>query len=154
MNTPKGLYGKLALAEMVTWALLILGLALKYVFKVTEMATTIFGGIHGFTFLCYVATTILVWINQKWTFGRGVAGLFSSIIPFMTYPFEQNTLKAGLLEGPWRFTDVSERPNGIFEWALATIIRRPFLSALAILIILAVVFSLLLMAGPPTQWFS
>nr|WP_120492561.1 DUF3817 domain-containing protein [Corynebacterium lactis] len=154
MNTPKSLYGKLALAEMVTWALLLLGLALKYIFKVTEMATTIFGGIHGFTFLCYVATTILVWINQGWSAGRGVAGLASSIIPFMTYPFEQNSLKAGLLEGSWRFTDPQEQPKGLFEWILAMIIRRPFLSAMAILVVLVVVFSLLLMAGPPTQWFS
>ena len=154
MNSPKNLYGKLAAAEMVTWALLILGLLLKYVFKVTEMATTIFGGIHGFIFLCYVATTILVWINQRWTVGRGIAGLASSIIPFMTYPFEQNCLNKGLLEGPWRFTDLNEQPNNIFEWALALVIRRPFVAAFTILVILTVVFTLLLMAGPPTQWFS
>ncbi|WP_311509560.1 DUF3817 domain-containing protein, partial [uncultured Corynebacterium sp.] len=96
MNSPKKLYGVLAAAEMVTWALLLLGLALKYLFKVTDIATTIFGGIHGFTFLCYVVTTIMVWINQQWSFGRGVIGLASSIIPFATYPFERNTLKAGL----------------------------------------------------------
>lgn len=154
MNSPKKLYGVLAAAEMVTWALLLLGLALKYLFKVTDIATTIFGGIHGFTFLCYVVTTIMVWINQQWGFGRGVIGLASSIIPFATYPFERNTLKAGLLDRPWRFTDESEEPQGFFEWALAMIIRRPFISAFVILIVLAVVFTLLLMAGPPTQWFS
>lgn len=154
MNSPKKLYGILAAAEMVTWALLLLGLALKYLFKVTDVATTIFGSIHGFTFLCYVVTTIMVWINQQWSFGRGVIGLASSIIPFATYPFEQNTLKAGLLDRPWRFTDESEEPQGIFEWALAMIIRRPFISAFVIFIVLVVVFTLLLMAGPPTQWFS
>ena len=154
MNSPKKLYGILAAAEMVTWALLLIGLALKYLFKVTDVATTIFGSIHGFTFLCYVATTIMVWINQRWSFGRGVVGLASSIIPFATYPFEQNTLKAGLLDQPWRFTDESEQPQDIFEWALAMVIRRPFISAFVILIVLIVVFTLLLMAGPPTQWFS
>lgn len=154
MNSPKKLYGVLAAAEMVTWALLLFGLALKYLFKVTDVATTIFGSIHGFTFLCYVVTTIMVWINQRWSFGRGVVGLASSIIPFATYPFEQNALKAGLLDQPWRFTDESEEPQDIFEWALAMIIRRPFISAFAILIVLIVVFTLLLMAGPPTQWFS
>lgn len=154
MNSPKKLYGVLAAAEMVTWALLLLGLALKYLFKVTDIATTIFGGIHGFTFLCYVVTTIMVWINQQWSFGRGVIGLASSIIPFATYPFERNTLKAGLLDRPWRFTDESEEPQDIFEWTLAMIIRRPFISAFVILIVLVVVFTLLLMAGPPTQWFS
>lgn len=154
MNSPKKLYGILAAAEMVTWALLLLGLVLKYVFKVTDSATTIFGSIHGFTFLCYVATTILVWINQRWSFGRGAVGLASSIIPFATYPFEQNTLKAGLLDQPWRFTDESKKPQDFFEWVLAMVIRRPFVSAFVILIVLAVVFTLLLMAGPPTQWFS
>lgn len=154
MNSPKRLYGVLAAAEMVTWALLLLGLALKYLFKVTDVATTIFGSIHGFTFLCYVVTTIMVWINQKWSFGRGIIGLASSIIPFATYPFGRNTLKAGLLDRPWRFSNESEEPQGIFEWTLAMIIRRPIILAFAILIVIAVVFTLLLMAGPPTQWFS
>ncbi|MDO5029157.1 MAG: DUF3817 domain-containing protein [Corynebacterium sp.] len=154
MNSPKKLYGVLAAAEMITWALLILGMALKYVFKVTDAATSIFGGLHGFTFLCYLVTTILVWINQRWSFGRGVVGLASSIIPFATYPFEQNTLKAGLLDKPWRFTDPEEEPADIFEWVLSMVIRRPFVSAFVILGILLIVFTLLLMAGPPTQWFS
>lgn len=154
MNSPKKLYGVLAGAEMITWALLLLGLALKYLFKLTDVATTIFGGLHGFTFLCYIVTTILVWINQRWSFGRGVMGLASSIIPFATYPFEQNTLKAGQLEKPWRFTDQDEQPADVFEWILAVVIRRPFLSAMAIFGILIIVFMLLLMAGPPTQWFS
>jgi integral membrane protein len=154
MTSPKKLYGVLAAAEMITWALLILGMALKYVFKVTDAATTIFGGLHGFTFLCYLVTTILVWINQRWSFGRGVVGLASSIIPFATYPFEQNTLKAGQLDKPWRFTDPDEEPADIFEWALSMVIRRPFVSAFVILGILLIVFTLLLMAGPPTQWFS
>ena len=154
MNSPKKLYGVLAAAEMITWALLILGMALKYVFKVTDAATSIFGGLHGFTFLCYLVTTILVWINQRWSFGRGVVGLASSILPFATYPFEQNTLKAGLLDKPWRFTDPEEEPADIFEWVLSMVIRRPFVSAFVILGILLIVFTLLLMAGPPTQWFS
>lgn len=154
MNSPKGLYSKLALAEMVTWALLILGLVLKYVTKTTELGTAIFGSIHGFVFLSYLVTTVLVWINQRWSFARGIIGLGSSILPFMTYPFERSTEKAGLLDGPWRFVDDSEQPRGLFESVLAMVIRRPFVSAFVAIIIIAVVFSLLLMAGPPTQWFQ
>ena len=32
--------------------------------------------------------------------------------------------------------------------------RRPLPAALVTLVVLVIVFSLLLMAGPPTQWFS
>lgn len=154
MNSPKKLYGMLAAAEMVTWTLLIFGLLLKYVFAVTDMATRIFGGIHGFVFLCYVATTLLVWINQRWTVRRGLTGLASSVIPFMTYPFERNCLKKGLLEGPWRFVNTDEKPQSIFEWALALIVRRPIAAAFTIIVIVAALFTVLLMAGPPTQWFG
>lgn len=153
MNTPKGLYSKLALAEMITWALLIFGLVLKYVTETTELGTAIFGSIHGFVFLSYIVTTLLVWINQRWSFARGVVGLASSILPFMTYPFERSTEKAGLLEGPWRFVDDSDEPNGFFEVILAMVIRRPWVSAFSAVIIISIVFTLLLMAGPPTQWF-
>ncbi|MEJ5919745.1 DUF3817 domain-containing protein [Corynebacterium sp. H78] len=154
MNSPKSLYRRLAIAEMVTWALLLFGLVLKYVTKTTELASTIFGGIHGFVFLSYAAVTIIVWINQRWSVARGILGLASSIIPFMTVPFERATEKAGLLDGPWRFTDLNEKPRGIFETILATIVRRPGFSAAIIAAVVMIVFVLLLLAGPPTQWFA
>lgn len=153
MDTPKSLYRKLALAEMVTWTILIIGILLKN-FADMPLATTIGGSIHGFVFLSYAAVTILVWGNQRWSFGRGVLGLASAIIPYMTVPFERATERAGKLDGPWRFRDTDETPRTLPEKILAPIVRHPAAAAVVILVGVAIVFALLLNAGPPTEWFS
>ena len=153
MDTPKSLYRKLALAEMATWTILIIGLVLKYAADM-PIATRIGGSIHGFVFLSYAAVTILVWINQRWSFGRGILGLGSAVIPYMTVPFERATERAGKLDGPWRFRDTDEAPRTLPEKFLAPIVKRPLAAGVVILIAVAVVFSLLLQAGPPTEWFA
>lgn len=153
MDTPKSLYRTLAQAEMVTWTILITGLILKYAADM-PLATRIGGSIHGFVFLFYAAVTILVWVNQKWSFGRGILGLGSAIIPYMTVPFERSTERAGKLDGPWRFRDTDEAPRTLPEKVLAPIVRHPLAAAVAILVTVAIVFALLLNAGPPTEWFS
>lgn len=153
METPKSLYAKLAFAEMVTWTILIIGIVLKRAADM-PLATTIGGSIHGFVFLSYAATTILVWINQGWSAGRGVAGLASAIIPYLTVPFERSTEKAGLLDGPWRFRGTDEAPRTLPEKLLAAVVRRPAAAAAVIIVGVAVVFFLLLQAGPPTEWFA
>ena len=151
--TPRILYKRLALAEMVTWTLLILGMIGKYAFGL-EWATTVGGSIHGFVFLCYAVTTVLVWVDKRWSFGTGVLGLASAIIPYATYPFERSVEKRGLLAGPWRLGSDEESPRGVHEKLVASALRSPVLALIVTLVVVAVVFSLLLLAGPPTEWFS
>ena len=52
--TPKKLFNFFAVAEAITWALLLFGMFLKYVTQTTEVGVRIGGGIHGFVFLCFV----------------------------------------------------------------------------------------------------
>lgn len=148
--TPRRLYSAIATAEMITWALLIAGIVLKYT-GITPLGVKIAGPIHGFTFLTYGAITILIWINNRWSVGRGMVGLLSTIIPFATVPFERNTEEAGLIDGDWRFRDPAEHPAGVFEHILALVVRRPALAALIIFVLLVVVFTVLLILGPPYQ---
>lgn len=148
--SPKKLYASLATAEMVTWALLLFGMALKYT-GVTPLVTRFAGGLHGFTFLCFGAVTILLWINNRWPASRGVLGLLSTVIPFCTVPFERSVDKAGLIDGPWRFRDPSELPHGFFETVLAFIVRKPWLSTVLILVLVTALFVVLLILGPPYQ---
>lgn len=151
--SPQVLFRRLALAEMVTWALLILGLVLKYVTHTTELGVRIFGSIHGFVFLSYCAVVLLVWLNQRWTAGVGLLSLGSAIIPFATVPMEHHLDNTGKLEGPWRMQR-GEQPAGLGDRILALAVRYPLPVAIVTVIGVAVVFSVLLMAGPPTQWFS
>ena len=151
-RSPHRLYRLLAVAEVITWALLITGMILKYVLHVTELGVRIGGGIHGFVFLAYCAATVLVGVDQRWGAGRIALGLGSAVIPFVTVAFERWAERRGMLAEAWRL--LTESPRTAAERLAAVILRRPVLSAVVILVLVAVVFTLLLQAGPPTQWFS
>lgn len=150
--TPRTLYLRLALAEMVTWTLLILGMVGKYGFGL-EWATTVGGSIHGFVFLCYAVTTIAVWTDKRWSFGTGVLGLASAVIPYATYPFERSVERRGLLAGPWRLGQGGDAPRNLPERLLAFALRSPILAIVVALVLIAIVFTILVTAGKPTEWF-
>lgn len=151
--TPRILYSRLAFAEVITWTLLILGMVGKYVFGL-DWATMVGGSIHGFVFLCYGAATVAVWTDKRWSPGTGVLGLASAVIPYATVPFERSVERRGLLEGPWRLGPEGETPRSLPERALAFALRSPVVALIVTLVVVAVVFSLLLVAGKPTEWFS
>lgn len=146
--SPRTLFRIFANAEMVTWAGLILAIILRQT-GVTPQFVPIAGGIHGFVFLCYSATTIFVWINQRWSTGRGLVGLFLAIVPFATVPFELAVDKKGLLGGPWRLAPGGEEPRGFFEHVQAWVLRRPLLALLLVVVAITVLFVVLLWLGPP-----
>jgi integral membrane protein len=145
---PKRLYAVLAGAEMVTWALLILGMVLKYS-GTSEAFVPVFGMLHGVVFIAYCVVTCFVWVNQRWSFGRGVAGLASAIVPFCTVPFERSTERRGLLEGGWRLAPGGEAPRGRVEALQAWCLRRPLLAAAAGVVFVGAVTTVLLILGPP-----
>lgn len=146
--TPKKLYGALALAEMVTWALLILGMVLKYS-GTTEALVPVFGLAHGVVFLAYCVVTVFVWVNQRWSFARGLLGLASAVIPFATLPFERATARRGLLEGGWRLAPGGEQPAGPVEKLQALCLRRPVAASVAGAVLVAAATAVLLAVGPP-----
>ena len=151
--TPRTLYMRLAFAEVITWTLLILGMIGKYAFG-QEWATAVGGGIHGFVFLCYVVTTIAVWTDKRWSFGTGVMGLASAVVPYATVPFERWADRRGLLEGPWRLGPGGEDPRSVPERALGSALRSPVAALIVTVVVVAAVFTLPLVAGKPTEWFA
>ncbi|OYN92386.1 DUF3817 domain-containing protein [Parenemella sanctibonifatiensis] len=151
-STPNRLYRVLALAEVVTWTLLMAGMVLKYVLQATDALVRIGGGLHGFTFLSYCVTTVLVAVDQRWKLSHLAMGLGSAIVPYLTVPFERWALKKGLLGHEWRLR--SDEPAGFFERVAAYALRHPIAAGLVAIVVVAVVFSVLLMLGPPTEWFS
>lgn len=148
--TPKSLYRTLALAEAVTWTLLMVGMVLKYVTETTEVLVRVGGGAHGFVFLSYCVTTVLIAVDRRWSLGRLAAGLGSAVVPFLTIPFERSVERAGLLGERWRLLE--EQPSGLGERPVARALRSPVHAGVLTLVVLAVVFSGLLLLGPPTEW--
>ncbi len=148
--TPRRLYRSLAIAEILTWTLLLIGMVLKYVTHTTDVVVRLGGGVHGFVFLAYCAVTVLLGVDRRWSPGRVLAGLGSAVVPYLTLAFERSADRAGLLHERWRLR--TEEPGGLAEQVVARGLRAPLVAAAVTLVVLAVVFSGLLVAGPPTQW--
>lgn len=145
--SPRMLFRSFAIAEMFTWAGLITALVLR-AFEVTDLVP-IAGGIHGFVFLCYSATTIFVCVNQKWPLRLGLTGLLLAIIPFATVPFEIVADRKGLLSGDWRLAPGGEAPQGFIEHVQAWVLRHVLLSIILLILLVTTLFITLLWLGPP-----
>ena len=150
--TPQKLHRTAAILETITWALLLLGMTLKYS-GATDSVVPITGSIHGFGFLCFVVMTTLIWVNNRWTPILGLTGLVVSVIPFAAWPFARWAEKQGHLEGGWRFrnTETETHPEGIFDWVLYQTVRYPARSIVVVLVVVTTIFSLLLLLGPPVS---
>lgn len=145
--SPRTLFRSFALAEMVTWAGLIAALILR-AFDFANFVP-IAGGIHGFVFLCYSATTIFVWVNQRWRLSVGLTGLLLAVVPFATVPFEIAIDRKGLLTGGWRLAPGGEEPRGFIEQVQAWVLRHAILSAVLLILFVIALFIGLLWLGPP-----
>lgn len=146
---PASLYRVLAIAEAITWTLLISALIARAV-GAPGIVVTIAGGIHGFVFLSYGATAILVAFNQRWSIGLGILAVASAVVPYATIPMEVWLHRKGRLKGEWRLEE-SDHPQDR-TWYDKTM--RWFLNHAAILVALIVVavvalYVVLLIVGPP-----
>lgn len=150
--TPKRFFTFFAIAETVTWTLLLIGMFLKYVTQTTEVGVRIGGGIHGFIFICFVIAVIGVGTSQQWSKRRIAIGLGSAIIPYATIPFERSVEKTGSLEGDWGLGRNGRTPRTWFEKLASWCIRNPWLAIGLGIIFVILVFSGLLLAGPPGEW--
>ncbi len=150
---PKDLFVVFAIAEAITWTLLILGLLAKALTTMAPIVVTVVGGIHGLVFLGYGVTAALVGVNQRWSTRKIILGIALAIVPYATIPFERVQLKKETLEGEWR-TTASDHPkdNTWFDRLFRWFINRPVLLVLALLLVVAAIFAALLLVGPPDSW--
>jgi len=147
--TPKRLFRTLAIAEAITWTLLISGLILRATIGL-DIAVSIGGGIHGFVFLAYGATAVLLAVNQRWNPGVAVVAVTSAIIPYATIPVERWLARSGRLEGDWRREETDDpRDKNWFDRLIRWFIRHPVLLIVAIAAAVVVLFVVLLALGPP-----
>ncbi|WP_243227323.1 DUF3817 domain-containing protein [Microbacterium sp. CIAB417] len=149
LRTPYALFRTLAIAEMVSWTLLIGGLVVRAVAGFAP-AVTIGGGIHGFIFLSYGATVVLVAKNQRWSGGVTILALVSAVVPYATLPVELWLSRTGRLLGAWRLQAGSDPRDAVWhDRLLRSVLRRPVLSAVVIAAAVVVTFAALLVIGPP-----
>jgi integral membrane protein len=148
-RTPLNLFRALSVAEAITWTLLIAALIARAVTG-NALVVTVAGGIHGFIFLSYGATAILVAMNQRWGVWPAVVAIASAVIPFATIPSELWLHRSRRLEGAWRLEETSDpRDRAWYDRWMRWFLRRPWALALLILIAIVVLFTVLLIVGPP-----
>ena len=145
--SPLLLFRRVAIAEAVTWALLLTGMVLKYGTHTTDLAVRVFGMAHGVVFIAYCLSTVLVAVDQRWSRGRLLLGLVASIPPFATVLFERYAERRGALGATWRLR--GSAPSGALERVAAWLLRNPLRGALAGLVAVAVLTGVALVVGPP-----
>lgn len=149
MVTPQRFYSVFAIGEAITWALLLIGMFLKYVTQTTELGVRIGGGLHGFMFIAFCFVTVFVGFSQQWGARRILLGLGSAIPPFFTIPFEISAVRRGELSGEWGLGPNGRKPRGVIEHLIAWAITRPVLTVVLGLLVVAVIFTVMVVVGPP-----
>ncbi|MEV8219891.1 DUF3817 domain-containing protein [Microbacterium sp. NPDC077391] len=148
-TTPARLFRVLAIAEAITWTLLISALILRAVGQ-PSVLVTIGGGIHGFVFLAYGATAVLLAFNQRWHAGVAATAIASAIVPYATIPAEIWLHRSRRLEGQWRLTETDDpRDRTWYDRTMRWFLHRPWVLAVLILVAIVAIFSILLLIGPP-----
>lgn len=151
--TPRSFYRVVAIAEAITWTLLIAGLLLKYVFDAGDIGVRVGGSIHGFVFLSYAATAVLVGVNQRWKVGLIAFGVLTAIVPYATIPFDRWLEKNRKLEGGWRTTATDDpRDHTWISRLLRWFLAHPLVFAALLVVGVAVIFTVLVTLGPPGEW--
>ncbi len=151
--TPRSFYRVVAIAEAVTWTLLIAGMLLKYVFDAGNLGVLIGGSLHGLVFVTYAATAVLVGVNQRWPIKLIVGAVITAIVPYATIPFDRWLEKNDKLEGGWR-TEATDDPRDhtwidrVLRWFLNH--PRALVAVFAIAVVAIV--TILLIIGPPGGW--
>jgi integral membrane protein len=147
--SPRTLYRRIALAEVVTWALLLVGMALKYVTHTTELGVKVFGLLHGVVFIAFCLVTVLLWVNQRWTAREGVLGLLSAVPPFVTVWWERRLERRGRLDGGWRLSRDGEAPTNPAERLVAALLARPMVAVGVGIVAVLALTGVALLVGPP-----
>jgi integral membrane protein len=144
--TPRSLFRGLAVAEAITWALLLTGMFLKYGTETTELGVQVFGMVHGVVFIAYCLVTVLVAVDQRWSVGRALLGLVAAVPPFATLLFEAYADRRGLLGREWLSRhDSPTAPQRAVCWLL----RHHRLAGGLLVVAVAGLTGVALVVGPP-----
>lgn len=147
--TPRTLFTWLARAEVVTWTLLLIGMALKYVTRTTELGVSVFGLVHGVVFLAFVLVTVVLWVDQRWPLREVVLVLACAIPPFATLYAERRVERLQLAPSRWRLRVGGDEAASVPERAVAAALARPVAAALVGALAVGTATLVLLLIGPP-----
>lgn len=93
MSSPIHSFRKIAVAEGVSYILLLfIAMPLKYFFQ-QPAAVKYVGWIHGILFIAYVAWLLTCMARYKWSFKRVAFFFIASLLPFVPFVVERQLKK-------------------------------------------------------------
>lgn len=151
--TPHSFYRTLAIAEAITWTLLITGMLLKYVAGLGSLPVLIGGSIHGLVFITYALTAVLVGINQRWSIPLIVLAVATAIIPYATIPFDLWLDRNNKLVGDWHREATDDPRDQVWvRRLLRWFLTHPGTLVTLFVVAVIVIMTTLLLVGPPGGW--
>jgi integral membrane protein len=151
--TPRAFYRAVAIAESITWTLLIIGMLLKYVAGLGTLPVLIGGSIHGFVFITYALAAVLIGVNQRWSIQQIAFAVVTAIVPYATIPFDVWLDRRGKLDGDWhRVATDDPRDHTWVRRLLRWFIGHPAVLISVFVVGIVVIMSPLLIVGPPGGW--
>lgn len=147
--TPRTTFRALAIAEAVTWALLLTGMVVKYGTEAEswgELGVRVFGMVHGVVFIAYCLVTVVVAIDQRWSLARTALGLAGAVPPFATLLFEAYADRRGLLGAEW--LSRADSPTALQRW-VCWLLEHYWLAVGLLVAAVAALTALALLVGPP-----
>ncbi|MET4004854.1 MULTISPECIES: DUF3817 domain-containing protein [Arthrobacter] len=148
--SPRTFYRTLAIAEAITWTLLIAAMIMKYVFKVGDWPVTVGGFAHGLVFIAYVTTAVLVGLNQRWPVRLILGAAATAVVPYLTIPFDRWLEKKNRLDGEWRTQATAHPHDGHWvQVVLRWMLNRPVLLSVVFVVFVGGIMSTMMFVGPP-----
>jgi integral membrane protein len=96
-RTVARVFRAVAIAEAVSWVLLLAGMFVKWVLKTSELGVQLAGPVHGAVFVVYVVVSLLAWRVLRWSPGTALLALIASVPPLCTVWFERWAQRTGRL---------------------------------------------------------
>ncbi len=98
MTSAVAAFRTVAIAEALSWTGLLVGMFFKYLVVGDDIGVKVFGPIHGGLFLVYLAVTVLVRRQLRWSTAGTVLALLASVPPLGTLVFERWATRTGRLQ--------------------------------------------------------
>lgn len=91
-DSPLGRFRKVALAEGVSFILLLMAMPFKYMYDMPQ-GVKVIGWIHGFLFILYMIMLLNVKLSNKWSIKKSFVAFLASLIPFGTFVLDRSLRK-------------------------------------------------------------
>ncbi|GLK18276.1 hypothetical protein GCM10017602_27580 [Herbiconiux flava] len=148
--SPRLLYRAVSIAEAVTWTALIAAMVARYAAGAEVPFFFAIGLAHGTVFIAFVVTTVVVGLNQRWPWWLIVVAGLTAVPPYGTLVMDAVLERRRRLEGDWRTEAGSDpRDRTPIDRLLRWFLRHPWMFAVVLVVVVAVLTTVALVAGPP-----